>query len=672
MPTLENTSGFERLQTAVDAAGVGTWDLNPVTGELLWSNRCKELFGASPDTHIDYSRFLEGLHPDDRASTDVVVQQALNPAGSGEYDIEYRTIGLEDKKLRWVHATGRAFFDAGRTRAVRFIGTVTDVTEARRRDLHLRRLLESDLIGIVFWNLDTQRITNANEAFLKIVGYTREDLQAGRIDWLRMTPPEYLQREEAIVREIEQTGVQRAYEKAYIRKDGTLVPVMLGGALAEPGSREGISFCLDLTAQKQTEAQLATREAEFRAIIEFVPQMIWLTDPQGFHTFFNQRWIDYTGYDVERSKGTQMWNDLLHPDDRQRARDRWNHSLTTGNFYEIEYRFKAKNGSYRWFLGQAIPVKDEEGNIWQWFGSCTDIDEQKRVEATLRWSEERYALASLATNDAIWDWNLKTNSIAWNAAINRVFGYAPDAVEPTAQWWYDHIHPNDAERIVHGIHAVIDGGGKSWHDEYRYRRADGSYAQVYDRGYVAHNDEGQAVRMIGAMQDVTEYRKAETALRQREEEFTSLADNMAQLAWMAQPDGHIYWYNQRWYDFTGTTLAQMQGWGWEKVHHPAHVEQVMEFVRAAWPAGEPWELTFPLRGKDGEHRWFLTRAVPVRDAQGQLVRWLGTNTDITEQKQLQEQLERSYADLEAKVMFRTLDLEHQVQDLQRRLAEATK
>jgi PAS domain S-box-containing protein len=367
-----------------------------------------------------------------------------------------------------------------------------------------------------------------------------------------------------------------------------------------------------------------------------------------------------------------MWNNLLHPDDQQRARDRWNHSLTTGEFYEIEYRFKAKDGSYRWFLGQAMPVKDEQGNITQWFGSCTDIEEQKQTESTLRWSEQRYELATLATNDAIWDWSLETDVLSWNNAIQRIFQYAPDGVEGTVQWWYDHIHPDDAARVVNGIHSVIDGGGNAWQAEYRFRRADGSYAQVFDRGHIAHDEAGRAVRMIGAMQDVTEYRKAEQALREREEEFTNLADNMAQLAWMARPDGNIYWYNQRWYDFTGTTLAQMQGSEWKKIHHPDHIGNVVEFLKTGWVEGQPWELTFPLRGKDGGYRWFLTRAVPLHDAQGKLVRWLGTNTDITEQKKLQEQLERAYSDLEAKVMFRTLDLEHQVQELQRQLAEASK
>jgi PAS domain S-box-containing protein len=148
-----------------------------------------------------------------------------------------------------------------------------------------------------------------------------------------------------------------------------------------------------------------------------------------------------------------------------------------------------------------------------------------------------------------------------------------------------------------------------------------------------------------------------------------LADNVAQLSWMARPDGHIYWYNKRWYDFTGSTPEEMAGWGWEKVHHPDYVNEVVSFVRDAWVTGEPWELTFPLKRQDGEYRWFLTRAVPIRDEQGQLVRWLGTNTDVTKMRELQEQLQNSYADLEAKVTFRNLELEHEVQKLRKQVAQ---
>ncbi|RZL08054.1 MAG: PAS domain S-box protein [Hymenobacter sp.] len=243
-------------------------------------------------------------------------------------------------------------------------------------------------------------------------------------------------------------------------------------------------------------------EEEFNFLADFIPQLVWITDPTGFHTYFNQRWVDYTGYTLADSVGPDMWNNLLHPDDQTRARRVWGHSLATGDDYEIEYRFKSKEGDYRWFLGQARPRRDAAGNITTWFGTCTDIDEQKR---------------------------------------------------------------------------------------------------------------------------------AAELMAERESEFLTLADNVAQLSWMARPDGHIYWYNKRWYDYTGTNLAEMEGWGWEKVHHPDYIKPVVEFVTAAWPKGEPWELTFPLRGKDGQ------------------------------------QLTRSYQDLEVKVTFRNLELEHQVQNMRKQL-----
>ena len=122
----------------------------------------------------------------------------------------------------------------------------------------------------------------------------------------------------------------------------------------------------------------------------------------------------------------------------------------------------------------------------------------------------------------------------------------------------------------------------------------------------------------------------ELALAKSEAEFRTLADNIHQFAWMTDASGWIYWYNKRWFDFTGTTLEQMQGWGWRRVHHPDHVDRVVEKISHCFETGEAWEDTFPLRGKDGEYRWFLSRALPIRDNRGQVVRWFGTNTDITE------------------------------------------
>lgn len=127
-------------------------------------------------------------------------------------------------------------------------------------------------------------------------------------------------------------------------------------------------------------------------------------------------------------------------------------------------------------------------------------------------------------------------------------------------------------------------------------------------------------------------------LRESEQQFRTLANSIPQLAWMAHPDGSVFWYNQRWFDYTGTTFDEVQGHAWRKVHHPAHVDRVVKGVERSWQTGRPWEDTFPLRDRDGQYRWFLSRAVPIHDSQGHVVRWFGTSTDISRQIAAEETL----------------------------------
>jgi PAS domain S-box-containing protein len=142
----------------------------------------------------------------------------------------------------------------------------------------------------------------------------------------------------------------------------------------------------------------------------------------------------------------------------------------------------------------------------------------------------------------------------------------------------------------------------------------------------------------------------------RERQFQTLANSISQLAWMADHEGYIFWYNDRWYDYTGTTLEEMKGWGWQKVHHPDELARVVERIKVAFTTGQPWEDTFPLRSKAGEYRWFLSRALPIFDSGGKVVRWFGTNTDVTEQRELERALRESRDQLERKVTDRTAEL----------------
>ena len=158
----------------------------------------------------------------------------------------------------------------------------------------------------------------------------------------------------------------------------------------------------------------------------------------------------------------------------------------------------------------------------------------------------------------------------------------------------------------------------------------------------------KASEVIGAskiMRDITGRKQAQAALKRTVQQFQTLADGIPTLCWMAEPDGHIYWYNKRWYDYTGTTFEEMQGWGWQSVHDPEVLPEVLAKWRGSLATGAPFEMTFPLRGADGVFRPFLTRIAPDIGPDGRIRRWLGTNTEVTEERRIRAALEASEARL---------------------------
>jgi PAS domain S-box-containing protein len=292
----------------------------------------------------------------------------------------------------------------------------------------------------------------------------------------------------------------------------------------------------------------------------------------------------------------------------------------------------------RWFTRRVLPYRADDLRVEGVVVTLVDITDLKNTEDALRESEARFREMADGLPQVVWVHGPQGEQELVNQTFCDFFGVSREEMKGAR--WREFVHPDDVQDYARKFANCVTQR-QPFHAQTRVRRADGEWRWFDSWGKPRFTASGEFKGFVGSSTDVTEQKKTEAALRESEERFRILADNIAQLAWMADTSGRIFWYNQRWFDYTGTTPEQMKGTGWEGIPHPDYIEQVKAKYMRSIESGEPWEDTFPMLGKDGNYRWFLSRALPTRDVSGNIVRWLGTNTDITKQLEVEQLLRES-------------------------------
>ncbi len=265
------------------------------------------------------------------------------------------------------------------------------------------------------------------------------------------------------------------------------------------------------------------------------------------------------------------------------------------------------------------------------------------ADRVLEETQERYRLAAKATNDAIWDWDLTDNLVLWNDALEQAYGHAPASIESTGNWWITHIHPQDRARVEASIHAVIDGEGSAWTDEYRFLRGDGSYAEVLDRGHVIRNAEGQALRMIGAMLDLSQRRKAQAALQKSEERFRTILETsemafaIVQVKYDADDRPIDYRFVEANQAFERESGVNLQG-KWVSEFAPDLERFWFDTYGHVAKTGEPANFESYAKGFE---RWFDVRAARIGDPAERQIAIIFS--DVTQRKHAEARLRASEA-----------------------------
>ncbi len=278
-----------------------------------------------------------------------------------------------------------------------------------------------------------------------------------------------------------------------------------------------IGVLMDISPRKAAELAFRKEREWLKVTLSSIGDAVIATDNDGRVIFLNGIAELLTGWDHDSANGRPLSEifPIINEGTRRPVENPVQRVLRDGVIVGLANHtlLLARDGTERPIDDSAAPIRDADGTILGVVLTFRDVSEQRLAEQQIRESELRYRLVGNAANDAIWDWNLQTDEVTWNEGVRRVFGYEPHEVGADATWWYEHIHPEDRQRVVDGIHAVIDGGESFWTDEYRYVRRDGNYAFIFDRGHIVRDAAGSPRRMVGSMLDLTERQEAANALR---------------------------------------------------------------------------------------------------------------------------------------------------------------
>lgn len=618
------------LRMATTLSRMGAWSVDLPEYRITWSDEVCDIHevphGYTPSLDEAIGFYApEWVQP--------IKQKFFACAEQGEpFDLELEIVTAKGRRV-WIHTMGESVRDES-GQIIRVQGAFQDISRSKAAEQaqhqledRLVRTLES--MSDAFFTLDQDwRFQYLNHEAERVLRRTRLEL-LGRVVWDEF--PEAVgtvfqtEYEKALA-----TGQPVEFEAFYPPLDCWL------GVHAFP-SADGLAvYFSDISEKRQARQLLEESDRRFRELAGHVRDVFYNLDPHSWRMLyvspaFEKVWGRPTSWTYENPRG---FLETIHPDDRACA-EMAVRDVMHGFQTEVEYRILRPDGSVRWILDASFPVFDDGGQLDRIVGTARDITDRKRIELEMRASEERFRLLSKATNDAIWDWDLTTDALWWNEGFEALFGYKRDEVEPTIESWSARIHPDDKEAVVAEVHTVIDGGGEYWSGEYRYRRADDTYAYVLDRGHVIRTPDGRAVRMVGGMTDLTERKAAEIRLAQQ----AALLDEASDAILVRDLDNRIQFWNRR--------AEEMYGWTAQEAINRLAKELIYddpaaldEATAAVMHAGE-WSGELEHRAKDGTLITVLARWTLLYDERGEPQAILAINADITERKRMERQFLRT-------------------------------
>lgn len=401
---------------------------------------------------------------------------------------------------------------------------------------------------------------------------------------------------------------------------------------------------------KPAEEQLQRERDLLRVTIESIGDAVLTTDTEGRVTNMNSVAESLTGWTSDAAIGQPLEAifRIVNETTRRTVENPALRALREGIVVGLANHtvLLNKNGTECPIEDSAAPIRTREGELIGCVLVFRDVRERRADEKRLQESELRYRLVGQAANDIIWDWNLVTNEVVWNEGVQRVFGYAEHDVRADAGWWIENIHPADRERISADIHRALDEGAAHWQNEYRYRRADNTYAEVFDRGQVVRQD-GKPVRMVGSMQDLTERNRAAAALKAAEERFAFVRRSSGVGFWYCDlPFDVLQWDEQVKSHFHLSPAAHVTIETFYERIHPDDRQPTQAAIERSITEHTSYDVVYrTVDPASGSLKWIRAIGRTFYADNDTPIRFDGVTIDVSEQKRVEAELREVAAEL---------------------------
>lgn len=416
------------------------------------------------------------------------------------------------------------------------------------------------------------------------------------------------------------------------------VETIITNLLNDPAVEGYVANSRNVTQQILRESKLR----ELSLVAAKTKDIVVITDYKGCITWVNTAFEELTGYTLEEVKGEKPGDFLQGPDTDPKTVHRLSRAMQNRESIEATILNYDKNGKSYWLNMSIDPIFDEDGDCTHFIAIERDVTEKIKRDKELKESLERYDIVNKATSDTIWDLNLETDKMLYNSNILTMFGYKETQVAKMGTWWRNKIHPEDLPKVDSALSEVLKNKRERFQMEYRFKAADGTYKHILDRAFVIKDDAGKALRMIGAMQDVTQQEEEQERLKLFESVITNTSESVVILN--DQPGKHgreIIYVNEAFTKLSGYTEEEVLGETLHFLNGPETDPSSRALLKQAMLNHEEIEVEFINYKKNGSMFWINTSLVPVQNNKGEHTHWVAIGRDITEKKETEKDIKAS-------------------------------